>query len=41
MLSASILGIAVIVSLLLLGLLVIQEPLVVGGRCAGLVHTVV
>jgi hypothetical protein len=30
-LSASILGIAVIVSLLLLGLLVIQEPLVVGG----------
>ena len=31
MLSASILGIAVIVSLLLLGLLVIQEPLVVGG----------
>gem|GEM_PF-3548149 len=31
MLSTSILGIAVIVGLLLLGLLVIQEPLVVGG----------
>ena len=30
-LSVSILGIAVIVGLLLLGLLIVQEPLVVGG----------